>query len=133
MVCWCETNEKEKTKAVADAEALDKELTSEIGARAAKFGELKTEIARLKKQIAADTASLKKATAIREKEAAEFSQSEKDLMQSVTNVKNAIEVLSKHHSGSSFTQLDAPVMSSMRAILRDLAFKHEWMQAGMSD
>jgi len=133
MVCWCETNEKEKTKAVADAEALDKELTSEIGARAAKFGELKTEIARMKKQIAADTASLKKATAIREKEAAEFSQSEKDLMQSVTNVKNAIEVLSKHHSGSSFTQLDAPVMSSMRAILRDLAFKHELMMVGASE
>jgi hypothetical protein len=25
MVCWCETNEKEKTKAIADAEALDAE------------------------------------------------------------------------------------------------------------
>lgn len=51
MVCWCETNEKEKTKAIADAEALDKELTAEIGERAAKFGEDSTEIARLKSQI----------------------------------------------------------------------------------
>merc|ERR1719424_836236 len=46
MVCWCETNEKEKTKAIADAEALDKELSAEIEARAAKFGEQATEIAR---------------------------------------------------------------------------------------
>merc|ERR1719238_1975291 len=76
MVCWCETNEKEKTKAIADAETLDGELSSEIEARAAKFGEQATEIARLKKQIAEDTAALKEATAIREKEAASFSATE---------------------------------------------------------
>jgi len=128
MVCWCETNEKEKTKAISDAEALDKELMAEIGSRAAKFGEAATEIARLKKQVAADSASLKEATAIREREAAEFSQTEKDLMQSVSNVRNAIEVLSKHHSGASFAQIDASVMSSMRAIMRDLAYKHEFLK-----
>ena len=38
-VCWCETNEKEKKKAIADAEATDKELSAEIEERAAKFGE----------------------------------------------------------------------------------------------
>jgi len=133
MVCWCETNTKEKTKAIADAEALDKELSAEIESRAAKFGEQSTEIAHLKKQIAEDTASLKKASAIREKEAAEFSQSEKDLMQSVTNVKNAIEVLSKHHSGASFAQLDAGVMSSIRAVLRDLSLKHELLTVTASE
>jgi len=132
MVCWCETNTKEKTKAVADAEALDTELSSEIESRAAKFGEAATEVARLKKQIAADTASLKKATAIREKEAAAFSQTEKDLMQSGTNVKNAINVLSKHNSAS-LAQVDAPVMTSMRAVLRDLALKHELMTVSSSE
>ena len=50
-------------------------------------------------------------------------------MTSITNVKNAIEVLSKHHSGASFAQMDAPVMSSMRVVLRDLAFKHEMLLA----
>jgi chromosome segregation ATPase len=130
MVCWCQTNEKEKKKAIADAEAKDVELSSEIEARAAKFGEAATEIARLKKQIAEDTAALKEATALREKQAGEFSTTEKELMQSITNVKNAIEVLSKHHSGASFAQIDAPVMSSMRAVLRDLAFKHEMLVAG---
>jgi len=130
MVCWCQTNEKEKTKAIADAEALDSELSSEIEARAAKFGEQATEIARLKTQIAEDTEALKKATAIREKQASKFSSSEKDLMQSVTNVKNAIEVLSKHHSGASLLQSDTALMASMRAVLRDLSYKHEMLMVG---
>merc|ERR1719313_1083181 len=94
MVCWCETNEKEKKKAIADAEALEKELEAEIQERAAKFGEQSTEIERLKSQISEDTASLKEATAIRESEAAKFYESNKDLIQSIANVKNAIEVLS---------------------------------------
>jgi len=133
MVCWCETNEKEKKKAIADAEALDGELSSEIETRAAKFGEQATEIDRLKKQISADTAALKEATAIRERQAGEFSSTEKDLTQSITNVINAIEVLSKHNSAASFAQMDAPVMTSMRAVLSDLAFKHEMLLAGVQE
>merc|ERR1719486_590694 len=134
MVCWCETNEKEKKKAVADAEALDKELTAEIGERAAKFGELSTEIEILKKQIAEDTASLKEATSIREAEAAKFYESNKDLIQSITNVKNAVQILSKHNSAaSSFVQLDAPILSSMRTVLSDLAFKAQLLHAGKSE
>merc|ERR1719420_949078 len=30
MACWCETNDKEKTKAIADAEAKIKDLTTTI-------------------------------------------------------------------------------------------------------
>merc|ERR1719389_100696 len=134
MVCWCETNEKEKKKAIADAEALEKELEAEIEERAARFGEQETEIARLKAQIADDTASLKEATSIREAEAAKFYETNKDLVQSITNVKNAIQILGKHHSSaSSFVQLDAPVLSSMRAVLKDLAFKAQLLQAGRSE
>jgi len=134
MVCWCETNEKEKKKAIADAEALDEQLVSEISARAAKFGEMATEIEALKTQIAEDTASLKKATAIREKEAAEFYESKKDLTQSVTNVKMAIQVLSKHHSAAgSFVQLPAPVLSSLNAVLKDLAFKQQMLEARQAE
>jgi hypothetical protein len=134
MVCWCETNEKEKTKAIADAEAEQKELTTEIEALAAKFGEQATEIERLKEQIAEDTESLKTATAIREKEAAKFYDMNKDLIQYITNVKNAIQILSKHQTeGASFVQLDASVISSMRVVLKDLAFKQQMMQADRSE
>jgi hypothetical protein len=134
MVCWCETNEKEKTKAIADAEALDKELSSEIERRAAKFGEEATEIERLKTQIAEDTESLKTATAIREREAAKFYETNKDLIQYLTNLKNAIQILGRHQkSGASFVQLDASLLASMRVVLKDLAFKQQMMQAEKSE
>merc|ERR1719372_14837 len=83
MVCWCETNEKEKTKAIADAEAKDKDLTAEIEERAARFGSVSTEIEAMKKQIAEDTAALKEALAIREREAANFRGDEKDTVQAI--------------------------------------------------
>merc|ERR1719281_877048 len=134
MVCWCETNEKEKKKAIADAEVMDKELTAEIEERAAKFGEQSTEIERLKGQIAEDTASLKEATSIREAEAAKFYESNKDLIQSITNVKNAIQIIGKHHKGaSSFVQLDASVLSSMRTVLKNLDFKLQLLRAKASE
>jgi len=129
MVCWCETNEKEKTKAIADAEAKDKDLSAEIEARAARFGSVSTEIEAMKKQIAEDTAAKKEALAIREKEAGNFRGDEKDTVQAITNLKNAIGVLKKHQ-GASFVQLDAPVMASVRAVLRDASFKYEMMMAG---
>eukprot|EP00747_Dinoflagellata_sp_TGD_P130797 gnl/TRDRNA2_/TRDRNA2_174877_c1_seq7.p1 gnl/TRDRNA2_/TRDRNA2_174877_c1~~gnl/TRDRNA2_/TRDRNA2_174877_c1_seq7.p1 ORF type:complete len:763 (+),score=281.47 gnl/TRDRNA2_/TRDRNA2_174877_c1_seq7:66-2354(+) len=124
MVCWCETNEKEKTKAIADAEAKDKELVAEIATRAARYGVLSTEIANMKEQIAEDTAALKEATQLREKEAAEFMQQEKETVQALTNVKNAVRVLSKHNSAS-FLQEDSPVLGSLKSALRDAYDKYE--------
>merc|ERR1719213_523707 len=53
MVCWCETNEKEKTKAIADGEAKDKDLVAEIEERVGKSAELYTDIEKAKEEIAA--------------------------------------------------------------------------------
>merc|ERR1719440_1766808 len=114
--------------------ALDKELSAEIEERAAKFGSQGATIDQLKAQIAEDTAALKTATAIREKEAAEFYEKNKDLVQSITNVKNAIDILSKHHrSASAFIQLDASLLASMRAVLKDLSFKMQMLQADKTE
>jgi len=124
MVCWCETNEKEKTKAVADAEAKDKDLMAEIEQRSAQVGELVATIEMLKKQLAEDTASLKKATAIREKAAAEFLETETDLTQTITNLRNAVGVLAKHQGGS-FLQMNGPLISGLRVLLRSAAMKYE--------
>jgi len=124
MVCWCETNEKEKTKAIADADAKDKDLTAEIEERSARFGVLQTEIAATKKLIAEETQALAEATALREKEYGEFTEEEKDMIQAITNLKNAIQVLSRVHGGS-FLQLSPQIMSSLHAVLQDAAYKHE--------
>merc|ERR1719324_1173509 len=100
MACWCETNDKEKTKAIADAEARIEDLTSEIESLTAASARLNAEIVNLEKEIAKNQAALDKATAIRTKELAEFNAEEKDMLQSITALKSAITVLSKHHGGA---------------------------------
>jgi len=125
MVCWCETNEKEKTKDIGTAEGKTKDLMAEMEARSAAKGELSTKVTAIKAQIEEDTRSLKTATALREKEAAEFSSEEKEMMQAVTNLKNAVTVLSKHQSSSSLLQLDSPELASVRAVVEDASLKYD--------
>merc|ERR1740123_1886935 len=127
MVCWCETNEKEKTKAIADAEAKIADLEAEIEERSASSGGGMAEIANLKKQIAEDTAALKKAEAIREKGLGEFRDEETDLVQTITNLRNAVAVLAKHNGGS-LLQIEAPVVAGMRVLLRNAALEHEELE-----
>merc|ERR1719281_1276421 len=72
MVCWCETNDKAKTKAIADAEVTITTATATIEENTATESTLKTEIEQLQKDVAENEQELAKATGIREKENAEF-------------------------------------------------------------
>jgi len=98
MACWCETNDKEKTKSIADAEARIKALTTSIEELTASSARLNTEIKNLEQEVAKNQAALDKATAIRQKELAEFNAEEKDVLQSISALKSAVTVLSKHNS-----------------------------------
>merc|ERR1712182_58235 len=80
MACWCETNDKEKTKSIADAEARISDLTTKIEELTASSARLNTEIRNLEKEVAENQAALDKATAIRQKQLAEFNEEEKDLL-----------------------------------------------------
>merc|ERR1719440_923823 len=100
MACWCETNDREKTKAIKDAEAHIADLTTKIEEYTALSARLSTEIKNLEKEVAENQEALDQATAIRQKQLAEFNGEEKDLLQSVSALKSAITVLSKHHAGS---------------------------------
>merc|ERR1712079_62347 len=62
LACWCETNDKEKTKAIADAEAKIDDLTSQIEELSASSGKLAAEIKTLRKEAAAGQEALDKAT-----------------------------------------------------------------------
>merc|ERR1719261_235957 len=97
MACWCETNEKEKTKSIKDAEARIDDLTTKIEEFTANSTRLNTEIKNLEKEVAENQQALDKATALRQKELAEFNAEEKDALQAVSALKSAIIVLSKHH------------------------------------
>jgi DNA repair exonuclease SbcCD ATPase subunit len=105
LACWCATNEKEKTKSVAEAEAHITDLTTSIEDLTASTSRLGTEVKNLEKEVAENQHALDQATAIRQKELAEFVQEEKDLLQSIDGLASAIKVLSKHN-GASFLQVD---------------------------
>jgi len=105
LACWCETNDKEKTKAIADAEAHIVDLTSQIEELSATSARLNTEIKNLAKEVADNQKALDTATALRTKELAEFNSEEKDVLQSISALKNAIIVLSKNHPGAAMLQM----------------------------
>merc|ERR1719230_1672010 len=100
LACWCETNDKAKTKAIADAEVKLSQLQSTIEKSIALKETLGVEIDGLEKEIAEDQRSLEAATALRPKQAAEFTAEEKEMMQSIVALEAAITVLAKHHSAA---------------------------------
>merc|ERR1719281_214988 len=68
LVCWCETNEKDKTKAIEIANQMITDLTATIEESAAKESQCTTDVASLKAEIAKETAALEQAAALRAKE-----------------------------------------------------------------
>merc|ERR1719316_146697 len=101
MACWCETNDKEKTKAIADGEARIESLTALIEELTAKSAQLNTEIKNLEKEVAKNQEALDAATEMRMKQLAEFQGEEKDMLGAVSALKSAITVLEKQHAGAS--------------------------------
>jgi len=125
MACWCETNDKEKTQAIKEAEVRIEQLTATIEEKTALSAKLTAEIKNLEKEVAANQAALDKATAIRQKELASFNAEEKDLLQSIGALKSAITVLSKHHS--SFVQAEESstgITVNVAAMLKHAFNKH---------
>merc|ERR1719453_2541065 len=104
MACWCETNDKEKTKSIAEAEQRIDDLTSAIEELTAASARLNTEIKNLEGEVAKNQEALDKATAIRQKQLAEFNEEEKDNLQAISALKAAIVVLSKHHPSALQTE-----------------------------
>jgi len=52
LTCWCKTNDREKTKAIAEAEAKIADLTTRIEELTAGSARLNTEIKNLEKEVA---------------------------------------------------------------------------------
>merc|ERR1719316_2432692 len=100
MMCWCTTNDKAKTIAISDAESTIVELTAAIEAYTASSSKLNTEIENLEKELAANTDALDKATAVRQKELAEFNAEEKSSLQTISSLKGAVGALAKHHDAA---------------------------------
>merc|ERR1719355_78038 len=122
MACWCETNDKEKTKSIEEAEAHITDLTAMIEEMTAASARLNTEIKNLEGEVAKNQEALDKATALRQKQLAEFNAEEKDALEALSALKAAIVVLSKHHGGAAALQTEELV--SISSILRHQMHKH---------
>jgi len=129
MGCWCTTNDKLKTKSIADAEQSISDLTVAIEGFTAASARLNTEIPNLEGEVAKNEEALDKATAMRKKELAEFNAEEKDTIQTVASLKSAIVALSKHHEAAVFLQegTTATFMqrTQMWSTLKHQLHKHE--------
>merc|ERR1711939_836659 len=128
LACWCETNDKEKTKAIADAEAKITDLTTKIEELTASSARLNTEIKNLEKEVAENQEALDKATAIREKQLAEFNEEEKDNLEAISALKAAVTVLSKHNS---FLQMPKSHIAGVAASVQNQMQKHAALLAGV--
>merc|ERR1719238_1588112 len=127
IVCWCETNEKIKTKEIADGAAKIEELTASLV-------RLEKEIKALEGEIFEQQGAMDKANALRMKKQAEFNAEEKDLLDAIKALKDAIVVLSKHHP-SSFMQVPADTHSGalmqVAATLQHEMQKHDDLLKGV--
>jgi chromosome segregation ATPase len=130
MTCWCETNDREKTKAISDAEAKIDDLGVKIEELTAKSGKLGVEIKNLEKEVAKNQAALDKATEIRMKELSEFNDEEKDLLGSISALKSALEVLGKHN-GASMLQLPNQHLAVLAKSVNTAMTKHQDMLTGV--
>ncbi|CAK0863691.1 unnamed protein product, partial [Prorocentrum cordatum] len=119
LACWCETNDREKTKAIKEAEERIAALEASIEEDTASSAQLNTEIKNAEQEVAKHQKSLDEATAIREKELAEFNEEEKEMLQALSALKQAVTVLAKHHGGASSTFLQVP-KSSMLSVAASL-------------
>jgi hypothetical protein len=100
MSCWCETNDKAKTKAIADAEQAIGDLTAAIEGFTALSSKLTNEISTLEKEVAENNEALEKATGVRKKELAEFNEEETAAVKTVSSLKGAITTLAKRQDAA---------------------------------
>jgi chromosome segregation ATPase len=130
MACWCETNEKEKTKAIKEAEARIAELEAKIEEDAALSAKLESEMRELEEEVAKNQGALDKATSIREKELADFNGEEKELLEAITALKSAVTVLAKHHGGA-FLQVPRGSAASVASTLQRVMSRHAGLLQGV--
>lgn len=102
--CWCDKNEKEKTKAIADGTQRIEDLKASIEAGTAKASQLETEIKKLEKELVKETAALEQATGIRTKESAEFGAEAKDMASTIESLSGAVTALGKAQGGAALSQ-----------------------------
>ena len=111
---WCDDTAKNTANEIKTGEASVEKLTAKISELASSIEVADTNIGKLAGEIATRMAELKKATGIREKEAADFSASEKELMGAVDALERAVGILEKQaKGGAALVQVDTGNMANL--------------------
>ena len=105
-------------------------MTTKIEELTAASARLNTEIKNLESEVAKNQEALDKATAIREKQLAEFNEEEKDLLESISALKAAVTVLSKHQGGA-FLQMPHSHLLGVATTMQHELQKHAPLLQGI--
>jgi hypothetical protein len=128
--CWCHTNEEEKTAAVESAKKSIEDLTTSIEEYIARKAQLGTEIEELEASVKEQSDALETATAMREKEKAEFLAEEADFIDARSALQQAVAVLKKVQ----LAQVDAPTaLIQVRGIVSNIKFSQQYQDVMRKD
>jgi len=116
---WCDDSAKNAGFAIKTATSEKEELEAKIADLAAKIETNTAKIEDLSGTIASDEKELKEATAIREKELAEFAKSEAELVDTVDTLGRAVGILEKElaKNAGAFAQIDTSNMKALAGAL----------------
>lgn len=129
MNCWCITNDKAKTEAIADAEESVRNLISKIERLTALSAQTTVELAAAEKEKAEDIRTLEEATALRQKQLTEFNSAEKDMLQSISSLTSAVTILSKT-SGKASSMIQTQATQQVQATVQNIMENHAVLLSG---
>jgi len=124
--CWCETNKKEKTKAIEDNTDRVGQLKEQFQQLRGRVHELDTSIGSLSKENKANSEAYAKALDMRKKQLAEFKADERELMASVASLNGAAAML-KNHGSDAMLQDSSDAVDSVAKALKKALHKHTAM------
>ncbi|CAD7922093.1 unnamed protein product [Amoebophrya sp. A25] len=114
LQCWCKTNIKDKTKAIAGGKAAAKTLEGEIFEEAGKVGEYESNAKNAKKKVAKLEQTLADSEEQCEASMKDMRQEEAELASTVAALDNALKILGKHQS---LLQTNPEVVSALQTTL----------------
>jgi len=98
---WCTSAKEQMTHQIEDGNSRDRELVNTIETSRYDLESAKTHLEHLQRELAASQESLRERTNLRMRQLEDFRESEKELLQSIVTLRNAIIVLESHYNGTS--------------------------------
>eukprot|EP00445_Apocalathium_hangoei_P048502 CAMPEP_0204000188 /NCGR_PEP_ID=MMETSP0360-20130528/15157_1 /ASSEMBLY_ACC=CAM_ASM_000342 /TAXON_ID=268821 /ORGANISM="Scrippsiella Hangoei, Strain SHTV-5" /LENGTH=315 /DNA_ID=CAMNT_0050941439 /DNA_START=23 /DNA_END=967 /DNA_ORIENTATION=+ len=110
---WCDSTRKATTKSIDEAKSQIEQLSADIAKAEADAEQLSTEISELDADVAQAEGELSEATAVREKEHADYSATHTDLSESIDAIERAISVLKSREGDTPQSLLQVSEMTSL--------------------